>query len=68
MDDEDSEHIHYPDIYLKPQNKIIEVKSTWTLKKKKDSVFAKQKAAKEQGYQYEIWVISPKGQILEKHI
>ncbi len=67
-DEEEIEHIHYPDIYLKPQNKLIEVKSTWTLKKKKDSVFTKQKAAKEQGFLYEIWVISPKGQILQKHI
>ncbi len=67
LDNEDSEHIHYPDIYLKAQNKIIEVKSSWTLKKKEDSVFAKQKAAKEQGFQYEIWVMSPKGLILEKH-
>lgn len=68
IDDEDKEHIHYPDIYLNHQNKLIEVKSTWTLEKKRDSIFAKQAAAKEQGYEYEIWVISPKGAILEKFI
>lgn len=67
-DDEESKHVHYPDIYLNHQNKLIEVKSTWTLEKKRDSVFAKQKAAKEQGYLYEIWVMSPKGTIVEKHI
>lgn len=68
IDDEDKEHIHYPDIYLNNQNKLIEVKSTWTLEKKRDSIFAKQKAAKEKGYEYEIWVISHKGTILEKFI
>ncbi len=62
------EHVHYPDIYLNHQNKLVEVKSTWTLKKKNDSVFEKQKAGKEQGYLYEIWVISDKGKILEKFI
>ena len=62
------EHVHYPDIYLNHQKKIIEVKSTWTIKKKKDNVFVKQAAAKEQGYLYEIWVLNKKGDILEKFI
>lgn len=64
---DNKEHVHYPDIYLNHQNKLIEVKSTWTIEKKNDSVFAKQASAKEQGYLYEIWVISEKGKILEKH-
>lgn len=66
-DEEGIEHVHYPDIYINNQNKIIEIKSAWTLKKKSDSVFIKQKSAKEQGYLYEIWVISPKGEIIEKY-
>ncbi len=61
------EHVHYPDIYINNQNKLIEVKSTWTIEKKNDSLFAKQASAKEQGYLYEIWVISEKGKILEKY-
>lgn len=66
-DDKNISHTHYPDIYLKSINKIIEVKSEWTLNKKEDNVFEKQKAGKEQGYLYEIWVTNRKGKILEIH-
>ncbi len=68
FDDNNKKHIHYPDIFIKSKNLIIETKSSWTIKKKDDNVFAKQKAAKEQGYLYEIWVMNKKGDILEKHI
>jgi hypothetical protein len=61
------DHVHYPDIFINNQNKIIEIKSTWTLEKKSDSVFIKQKSAKNLGYLYEIWVISDKGKIIEKY-
>ncbi len=67
QDENGVRHTHYPDIYLKPKNKIIEVKSEWTINKKQDNVFEKQKAAKEQGYLYEIWVTDRKGKILEIH-
>ncbi len=65
FDDNNKKHIHYPDIFIKQQNKLIDAKSTWTVKK--DYVFEKQKAAKEQGYLYEIWVMNKKGDLLEKH-
>lgn len=58
---------HYVDFYIKSQNKCIEVKSTWT-KQSKNSVFEKQKAAKDLGYGYEIWIFDRNGDILEKHI
>lgn len=45
----------------------IEVKSTWTAKKKKDCIFLKQNAAKELGYKYEIWIYNCKGEIVEHH-
>ena len=57
---------HYVDIFIPSQNRCIEVKSSWTLKKKKDDIFVKQIAAKELGYSYEIWVYNPKGIIIEK--
>ena len=41
---------------------MIEVKSTWTAEKKKDCIFLKQNASKEQGYLYEIWVYNGKGE------
>jgi len=49
-------HRHYVDFYIPKDNKCIEVKSTFTLKSKKDNVFYKQTFAKQQGYLYEIWV------------
>jgi hypothetical protein len=54
-------HCHFVDIFIKSQNKCIEVKSTWTLNNKKDNVFLKQNAAKKQGFDYEIWVYNSKG-------
>ena len=54
-------HRHYVDIYIKSQNKCIEVKSSWTLIKQKNIIFLKQTAAKELGYIYEIWVYDSKG-------
>jgi hypothetical protein len=66
-DENNKEHMHYTDIYLKNINKIIEVKSDFTFNYQNHYVFAKQKAAKEQGYLYEIWVMNKKGELLEKH-
>ena len=36
------------------------VKSTWTAEKNKHNIFLKQKAAKDLGYKYEIWVYNNK--------
>ena len=58
-------HRHYVDIFVPSKNKCIEVKSIWTLKKKKDNIFLKQNAAKELGYNYEIWVYDSKGNKIE---
>jgi hypothetical protein len=54
-------HRHFVDIFIPSQNKMIEVKSTWTAEKKKDNIFLKQIAGKELGYEYEIWVYDKKG-------
>jgi hypothetical protein len=47
---------HFVDIFIPSQNRCIEVKSTWTAKLNNHTIFLKQKAAKELGYKYEIWV------------
>ena len=60
-DDTGKKHRHYVDIFIPTQNKCIEVKSNWTIKKKTSNIFEKQKAAKELGYKYEIWVYDKKG-------
>ena len=68
-DDEDGKkHRHYVDIYIPNKNKCIEVKSTWTIKDKKANIFLKQKAAKELGYSYEIWVYDKNGNKVETFV
>jgi hypothetical protein len=64
-DANNKKHRHYVDIYIPLQNKCIEVKSTWTFKMQKETIFLKQQAAKEVGYLYEIWVYDNKGNKVE---
>ena len=59
-------HRHYVDIFIPTENLCIEVKSTWTAKKKQDNIFLKQQAAKDLGYNYEIWIYDQKGNCVEK--
>jgi hypothetical protein len=47
---------YYPDIFIPSQNKIIEVKSTYTYEVDKEIVLLKQKAVKDAGYPCEIWI------------
>ena len=67
-DESNKKHRHYVDIFISSQNRCIEVKSTWTAKKKQDCIFLKQNAAKALGYNYEIWVYDKKGNIVSKYI
>ncbi len=67
LDEEQKKHRHYVDIYIKSLNKCIEVKSTWTLKKQYNEIFIKQRTAKTIGYEYEIWVIDVKGNLVETY-
>lgn len=55
---------HYVDIYIKSQNRCIEVKSTWT-NQEKNNVLAKKQSAINLGYNYEIWIFDRKGNKLE---
>lgn len=64
-DEQNKKHRHYVDIYIPSQNQCIEVKSTWTAEKKKDNIYLKQNAAKELGYQYEIWIFNAKKELVE---
>lgn len=58
---------HFVDIFIPNQNRCIEVKSTWTAHINKETIFLKQIAAKELGYNYEIWVYDDKGRITNKY-
>jgi hypothetical protein len=61
----DKQRRYYPDIYIPHENRLIEIKSTWTFKNQKEKNFAKARAAKEQGYEIEIRVYSDKGKLIE---
>ena len=61
-------HYHFPDIYIPHENKLIEVKSTWTLKCKSDNIHLKKKSCEEQGFLYEIWCFNAKGKRVEVSI
>ena len=56
---------YFVDCFIKSQNKCIETKSTWTAEKKKDCIFLKQQAVKDNGYKCEIWVYNSKGEKIE---
>ena len=58
--DDETRHHYYVDIYIPSKHKMIEVKSTWTYEKKKDSVHAKGLQCKRDGYEYEIWIYNTK--------
>ena len=58
-------HRYYVDIYIPSQKRCIEVKSIWTMEKKRDNVLEKQQAMKNAGYECEIWVFNGKGKKIE---
>jgi len=55
---------YFPDIYIKSENKIIEVKSTWTYEKDKDDLPLKSCACKDNGYDFEVWVFDGKRNLI----
>lgn len=56
---------HFPDFFIPKENKLLEVKSTWTLDIQYDKVMAKMKSALSQGFKYEIWVYEKRGQLID---
>ncbi len=56
---------YFPDIFIPHENKIIEVKSTWTYECKTDNIHAKKTATESQGFVYEIWCYNGKGERVE---
>lgn len=56
----DVKHTYFPDFFIKSENKIIEVKSEWTIKLRRGNIEEKAQATIAAGYKYEIWVYSNK--------
>jgi len=65
VDNEGKKHVYFVDIFIPKANKCIEVKSDWTMTLFPETIFLKQKAAKDAGYECEIWVYDSKGKKLE---
>lgn len=61
------DRFYTPDIYIKSQNRYIEVKSTYTIKQDTENIIRKQNAIKNNDIKCEIWVINEKGNIIEKY-
>jgi hypothetical protein len=67
LDSSAKKHRYYVDVFIPSQNRMIECKSTWTMKKgiEKDNVYLKQQSCKDAGYLCEIWVYNAKGEKVE---
>ena len=67
LDSNSKKHRYYVDVFIPSQNRMIECKSTWTMKKgiEKDNIYLKQQACKDAGYSCEIWVYNSKGEKVE---
>ena len=52
-DSSDQKRRYYPDFYIPTENKIVEVKSVWTMKKELEKNLLKEKACIEYGYNFE---------------
>lgn len=55
--------IYFPDIFIKSENIIIEVKSYWTYKQNLIKNIHKALATRKLGYLFEIWIFDTKGNL-----
>jgi hypothetical protein len=61
---ENKKRRYFPDIFIKHQNKYIEVKSTYTYDLEPEKVLAKAKCVHDRGYNIEIYVLDGKKEIV----
>lgn len=60
-DNDGKSHYYFPDIYIKSQNKIVEVKSTWTYSLHKEINTLKWNKTISDGYIMEFWIFDHSG-------
>ena len=63
-DENNKKHKYYVDIYIKSQNRCIEVKSTWT-NQPKNCVLEKKASSESLGYKYDLWIYDKKRNKIE---
>lgn len=64
---DNNSHRYYPDIFIPKENLIIEIKSTYTMKKELEKNMKKKQACLDAGFDFEFWICSDK-EIIEKQI
>ena len=57
---QEKNRVYFPDIFIPHENRIIEVKSTWTYTQKQDCIHEKANACVNAGYVFEIWMYDGK--------
>jgi predicted nuclease of restriction endonuclease-like RecB superfamily len=57
---DEKKHVYFPDFFIQKENKIIEVKSEWTIQLRRGNIEEKAQATRKAGYAYEIWVYNDK--------
>ena len=60
---ENKQHFYYPDIYIKSENLLIEVKSSWTAKQNIDVNKLKAKSCIDRNFNFETWIFDKNGLI-----
>lgn len=58
IDQDNKEHIYYPDIYIPSINTILEVKSEWTLNTSRAMIEERAVGVVSSGYRFIVWVYS----------
>jgi hypothetical protein len=62
---EEKNRIYLPDIYIKSENKIIEVKSDYTYNLELEKNILKKESCLSIGFNFEFWIIDKKGKLLD---
>jgi hypothetical protein len=58
---------YFPDIFIKSENKFIEVKSMWTYKTHEDTVESKCKSVTDKLYKIDVWILHENGKLLQEY-
>lgn len=65
IDADGKEHRYYIDIYIKNENRLIEVKSDYRYEKDKDKIEFVWRTCVEMGYNYEVWIFDKHEELVE---
>jgi hypothetical protein len=64
IDEKGNNRVHYPDIYIQSQNRIVEVKSYYTIPSWND-LLLKKEAAEKLDYVYHVYIFDARGDLIE---